>query len=103
MLPTSAIESISWAQASPGNMALTVHIKGLVTDVEVVYKPVVTLPGSRVLHRRFEIGPQTGELEVNNLRKLVLESMSRARILDPDCTLQFGSFAVLKYTGKLEN
>jgi hypothetical protein len=66
--------------------------------VEEAYVPTAVIQGSKNLHRELGIGPQTDDFELNKMRLQFIETMRRARIIDKDCTLQIGSFVVLKYT-----
>ncbi|CAM6127044.1 unnamed protein product [Calypogeia fissa] len=81
------------------DMALTIGTKELdVTPVVEAFKATDVTNGSRILHRRLEIGPQTGISELANLKYEINESMRRAQLVDKDSTLQIGPYAVLRYT-----
>ncbi|CAM6093438.1 unnamed protein product [Calypogeia fissa] len=81
------------------DMALTIGTEELdVTPVVEAFKAADVTNGSRILHRRLEIGPQTGVSELASLKYEINESMRRAQLIDKDSTLQIGPYAVLRYT-----
>ncbi|CAM6114015.1 unnamed protein product [Calypogeia fissa] len=88
------------AQANSDHLALTIHSTEDVADVANEYQPRAIVQGSKILHGRFDMGPHRARSDLDKFRLQVIESMKRARMIDNDCTLQFGSLAVLKYTGK---
>lgn len=92
--------SWAWVGENSRDVLLTLPSHNIATRVAEVFKEDTSLQGSRILHKRIEIGPQTKYFELLKLTKQLLDSIREAREIDPDCTLQFGSFSVVKYTGK---
>ncbi|CAM6128255.1 unnamed protein product [Calypogeia fissa] len=91
-----------WGVKTREMIALTGYIGELVQeeyaqDLEAQLQSDRSLAGSRVFYRKFEIGPETTRSELDSLCVQMTQFMRRAREIDEDCTLQFGSFALLKY------
>ncbi|CAM6127045.1 unnamed protein product [Calypogeia fissa] len=82
---------------SSTDVVLRIDTDEPVPDVEEVFE-ATAVKGSKILHRRLGIGPQTDDFELNKVRMQFIESMRRARLIDKDCTLQIGSFVVLRCT-----
>ncbi|CAM6097316.1 unnamed protein product [Calypogeia fissa] len=91
-----------WGVKTREMIALTGYIGELVQeeyaqDLEAQLQSDPSLAGSRVFYKKFEVGPETTRSELDNLCVQMTQFMRRAREIDEDCTLQFGSFALLKY------
>jgi hypothetical protein len=74
-------------------------------DVEAAMGATANFYGCKVFYRRFEIelfDLESPELEakLDSLRVAIIETMRLAKNVDKDCTIQLGSFAILKHTGK---
>lgn len=73
-----------WGLQCPEYIVARIHTSGPVPDVEAALLSTLTLPGSKVLFRRLEIGPQTENSALDELSSQITESMRRARELDQD-------------------
>lgn len=73
-----------WGLQCPEYIVARIHTSGPVPDVEAALLSTLTLPGSKVLFRRLEIGPGTEISALDELSSQITESMRRARELDQD-------------------
>ncbi|CAM6127046.1 unnamed protein product [Calypogeia fissa] len=71
---------------------------GDVKKLKKIFRSQDEASDSRLFYRRIELGPQIQESEIDSLRLQIIEAMELAQKIDKECTLQFGSFAVLQYT-----